>query len=250
MPGVKRAGRRIRLAGPPSPGEHPRRRATDARPAPPSHLRRESCVTYLVASLAAPILGALLYRSLHGRNRAVRLVDGFVYVAVPALVAVQVVPHAIEERSLLMIAMVAIGALLPTAFERASRALAEHADNLGILVGVSGLMLHAVLEGAALVPTGDPIDPAFGWAVVLHRIPVGLIVWWLVRPRHGIPLAMVAVGSVVAATLAGAFVGTEWTGQVHGFEFFEAFVAGTLLHVVFHQGRHDHTHGDDHDHPH
>lgn len=179
------------------------------------------------------------------------LVDGFVYVAVPALVTVQVVPHAVEERSLLMIAMVALGALVPTAFERASRALAEHTDNLGILVGMSGLMIHAVLEGAALVPTpANPIDPAFGWAVVLHRIPVGLIIWWLVRPRHGIPLAMVAVGSLVAATGAGAFVGTGWTGQAPGFEFFEAFVAGTLLHVVFHQGRHDHTHDHDHDHDH
>lgn len=206
-------------------------------------------MTYLAASLATPILGALLYRSLHGRNRAVRLVDGFVYVAVPALVAVQVVPHALEERSLLMLAMVALGALVPTAFERASRSLSEHTDNLAIVVGISGLMIHAGLEGAALVPTAEAVDPAFGWAVVLHRIPVGLIVWWLVRPRHGIPLAMVAVGSLVGATLVGAFVGTELTGQAHGpgFELFEAFVAGTLLHVVFHQGRHDHAH-DHHDH--
>lgn len=208
-------------------------------------------MTYLAASLATPILGALLYRSLHGRNRAVRLVDGFVYVAVPALVAVQVVPHAVEERSLLLIAMVALGALVPTAFERASRSLAEHTDNLAIVVGMSGLMIHAALEGAALVPATEPVDAAFGWAVVLHRIPVGLIIWWLVRPRHGIALAMAAVGSLVGATLVGALVGTGLTGQAHGagFELFEAFVAGTLLHVVFHQGRHDHTH-DHHGHRH
>ena len=201
-------------------------------------------MTYLVASLAAPILGALLYRSLHGRNGAMRLVDGFVYVAVPTLVAVQVLPHVVEERSLTLLGMVALGALLPVAFERASRYLAEHTDNLAIVVGISGLVVHAALEGAALIPADEPIDPAFGWAVVLHRIPIGLIIWWLVRPRHGIAKAAAAVGSVVVATLVGAFVGIELTGEAHGagFELFEGFVAGTLLHVVFHQGRHDHDH--------
>ncbi|MEX2465947.1 MAG: hypothetical protein WD995_03505 [Gemmatimonadota bacterium] len=211
-------------------------------------------MTYLVVSLATPVLGAMLYRSLHGQERAMRLVDGFVYVAVPALVAIQVLPHAIEERSVLMLVMVAVGALVPTAFERASRFLAEHTDNLAIVVGISGLVVHVALEGAALVPAGAPIDPAFGWAVVLHRIPVGLIVWWLVRPRHGISMATAAVGSLVLATLVGAVVGIELTGPVHGpnFELFEAFVAGTLLHVVFHQGRHDHAHEShgEHGHPH
>jgi zinc transporter ZupT len=179
-------------------------------------------------------------------------VDGFVYVAVPALVALQVLPHAIEERSLLILGVVALGALIPTAFERASRLFAEHTDNLAIVAGISGLLIHTVLEGAALVPGAEPVDPAFGWAVVLHRIPVGLVVWWLVRPRHGIPLATLAVGSLVGATLTGALVGAEITGQARGpgFELFEAFVAGTLLHVVFHQGRHDHAHAHDHDHHH
>jgi uncharacterized protein len=203
--------------------------------------------------LVTPVLGAFLYRSLHGRNRAVRLVDGFVYVAVPTLVAVQVVPHAIEERSILVLVMVALGALVPTAFERASRSLAEHTDNLAILVGITGLVIHAALEGAALVPAEARVDRAFGWAVVLHRIPVGLVIWWLVRPRHGVLLAAMAVGSLVGATLVGAVVGTGLTSSAHGagFEHFEAFVAGTLLHVVFHQGRHDHDHAshDHHDHP-
>ncbi|MDZ7781006.1 MAG: hypothetical protein U5R14_13885 [Gemmatimonadota bacterium] len=207
-------------------------------------------VTYFAAALASPILGVLLYRSLHGRDRAVRLVDGFVYVAVPVLVAIQVLPEAIEDRAPWLLLVVAAGALVPTAFERASRSLADYTDNLTILVSLSGLIVHAGLEGALLAPGVSPIDPAFGWAVVLHRIPLGLVIWWLVRPRHGTALAAAAVGSLVLATLVGAFVGGELSGHSHGsgFEYLEAFVAGTLLHVVFHQGRHDHTHGHDHVH--
>lgn len=201
-------------------------------------------MTYLIGALVAPVLGALLYRSLHRRDRAVRLVDGFVYVAVPALVALQVIPHSLEEGSPVILLLVAGGAIVPSLFERASHLLERYTDDLAILVGLSGLLLHEILEGAAFAPLGSPVDPVFGWAVILHRVPAGLIVWWLVRPRHGIPLAALAVGSLVVATLGGFLVGNELLGPVHGpgIERYQAFVSGTLLHVIFHRGRHDHTH--------
>lgn len=233
------------------PGEHPagarpdqNHPGRDPRHAPPS--APPYGLIYFLAALVAPVVGALLYRSLHGRNRAVQLVDGFVYVAVPALVAVQILPDVIVERAPLVLLVVAAGAFVPTLFEIASRSLAHHTDDMAIIVTLSGLVVHEVLEGAALAPGGDPVEPAFAWAVILHRVPVGLIVWWLVRPRHGIPIASAAVGALVLATLVGGVVGLELAGPIHGegFHYLEAFVAGTLLHVVFHQGRHDHDHTD------
>lgn len=207
-----------------------------------------SPLSFFLAALVAPVFGALLYRTLHGRNRAVRLVDGFVYVAVPVLVTIQVLPEVLAERAPSLLLFVAAGAFLPTAFELASRSLARHTDDLAIIVTLLGLGLHEVLEGAALAPIGDPVDPAFAVAVILHRIPVGLILWWLVRPRHGIPMASAAVGSLVLATLLGGLLATRIAVPTHGggLHLFEAFVAGTLLHVVFHQGRHDHDHNDPH----
>ena len=205
-----------------------------------------------LAALVAPVFGALLYRVLHGQNRAVRLVDGFVYLAVPMLVAVQILPEVIRERAPVLLVLVAAGAFLPTAFELASRSLARHTDDLAIVVTLLGLVLHEALEGAALWTVGEPPEPVFAAAVILHRIPVGLILWWLVRPRHGIPVAWAAVGSLVLATLGGGLLAAELSGPVHGegLHAFQAFVAGTLLHVVFHQGRHDHAHHHhDHDDP-
>jgi len=202
-------------------------------------------VTFLVAALAAPAAGPLLYRVLHPRPVAVRLVDGFVYVAVPVLVALQVLPFAWEHRSLLALALLGLGLLVPLGMERVSRLLAERTDDVAIVVGLSGLVVHAMLEGAALAPGAAAVAPAFGTAVVLHRVPVGLVVWWLVRPRHGIPMATLAVACLVIATLAGVGAG-EVAGALHGpgIELYQAFVSGSLVHVVFHQGRHDH----DHDH--
>jgi len=199
---------------------------------------------YLVAAVLAPALGPVLYALLHGHERAVRVVDGFVYVAVPVLVAWQVVPFALERGGWLVIAVVGAGLLVPTLFERLSHAFEHRTDDLAILVGMSGLGLHALLEGAALVPVDGAVAPAFGWAVVLHRVPVALVIWWLLRPRHGIGIAAIGVGALIAATVLGYVAGAELLSPVHGpgTELYQAFVSGSLIHVVFHQGRRDHDH--------
>lgn len=198
---------------------------------------------YLIAAAVAPVVGPVLYRLLHPHPRAVGFVDGFVYVAVPVLVAWQVVPHAWAAGSVVPVVVVAAGFFVPALVEQASHALAEQTDNLVIVVGLSGLVLHALLEGAALAPV-DRIDDAFALAVILHRIPVGLVIWWLIRPRFGQAAAAVGVASIVFATLGGFALGTEILSEAHGTgaELYQLFVSGSLVHVVFHQGRHDHDH--------
>ena len=207
------------------------------------HIRAIALI-YLIAALAAPIVGPLLYRVLHNRPVAVRSVDGFVYVAVPALLAWQVGHLALERSTLMVLLAAAAGLAIPTVAERVSHALHRHTDKLALLMGVSGLVLHALLEGAALAPGEDGVAFAFGVALVLHRIPVSLVVWWLVRPRYGLGAAVLGIGAIVGVTLVGFALGTEVVEGAHGAggDLYQAFVSGSLVHVVFHQGRHDHTH--------
>ncbi|MXW10798.1 MAG: hypothetical protein F4X47_13655 [Gammaproteobacteria bacterium] len=63
-------------------------------------------------------------------------------------------------------------------------------------------------------------------------------------PRHGAVAAGAGVAAILVGTLAGYVVGA---GVMTDLPFVdshlvEAFVAGTLLHVVLHQGREDHRH--------
>ena len=170
--------------------------------------------------------------------------DGFVYIAVPILVAWHILPEAWLEQSLMTVIAVGLGAILPSAAEQLSNVLRRHTDNLALIVGLSGLILHALLEGAALVPTENGVATPFALAVLLHRVPVGLIIWWLIRPRYGATLAATGVGSILLATVFGFSLGTDVLASIHGpgSELYQAFVSGSLVHVVFHQGRHDHTH--------
>ena len=195
----------------------------------------------LVSALLAPLAGVLIYVTMHHRPRTVRLLDTTVIVALPLLVAVQVVPHAWAERSLAPVVAVAIGVGLLALVERLSHTLARHTDDVTILFAVLGLSVHALVEGSALTAGASP---TFVLAVVVHRVALGLLIWWLVAPRHGVPVAAAGVAAIVAATLAGYVVGV---GMMTDLPFvdsrlLEAFVAGTLLHVVFHQGREDHRH--------
>lgn len=195
----------------------------------------------LVSALLAPLAGVLIYVTMHHRARTVRLLDTTVIVALPLLVAVQVLPHAWGERGLVPVVMVAFGAGLVALVERLSHTLARYTDDVTILFAVLGISVHALLEGSALTAGASP---AFVLAVVVHRVAIGLLIWWLVVPRHGVRAAGAGVGAIIAATLAGYVVGTGVMADLAFVDshLLEAFVAGTLLHVVLHQGREDHRH--------
>lgn len=173
------------------------------------------------------------------------MLDGFVYGAVPLLVAWQIVPDAWERRTVLPIIAVGAGVLIPTWIERASHALRHRTDTVAIVVGLSGLVLHSLVEGAAIAPL-NAARPAvtFAFAVTLHRVLEGLVVWWLLRPRYGVGAAMAGVAVLLASTVAGLGLGLELLAGVDGagVALYQALVAGSLVHVVFHQGRHDHSH--------
>ena len=194
----------------------------------------------LGGSLLALLLGAWLYRWLHDQPRATHLFDGFMYVAVPVLVVWQVIPHAWSEHGVMAIALLLVGAGAPLVVERMSLSLAPHTDNMALIIGLSGLAVHAMLEGAALVPQRANVTAA----VLLHRILVGLMMWWLLLPRHGILVASLGLATIAIATVAGYGLGSQFLfdGGVH---LYQAFVGGSLLHVVFHQSRHDHRHDQD-----
>ena len=121
--------------------------------------------------------GALLYAWLHNRLGIVRLVDGFVYVAIPVLVIFHTWTN---QGNVWAFVALFLGVIIPFIIERLSQKLAPHTDNMALLAGISGLFLHAFLEGAAL---SIPKEVYFTYAVLLHRIPVGIMIWWLLHPR-------------------------------------------------------------------
>ena len=113
--------------------------------------------------------------------------------------------------------------------------------------------LHEALHGgveAEGASDGHPSDHAhdgshglsLALAVVVHRIPVALALWWLVRPRFGLRMALLITSVIASCSIVG-FSTAHWLSgwmQGPGLAAFQALVAGTLLHVVVGHGSHAH----------
>lgn len=202
-------------------------------------------------ALAAPVVGALLYRFLHDQPRLTRSFDITMYVAVPLLIVWQVFGHVIEHHGwevphlIMLLGVMGLGLGLPILIEHLYSQTKFSVELLSVLAGLTGLALHAVLEGISLNSDTIPITAP----IIAHRLMVGLMIWWVLFPRYGQWPAAIGICSLLAATTMGFLLaGTLPEAALSGTsgEVFQAFVTGSLLHVVVHER----FHGNPHDHSH
>ncbi len=210
---------------------------------------------------AALLLGPLVYAWGRSRPIAKQMLDGFVLVAIAGIVCVNIIPPAIDLGG--WIAIVALGAGLgfPVAVEKVFRRSVHRAHVFIVFLAAFGLVIHAVIDGIALLPamhTGLPLREGAGpssgsvtinalaLGVILHRLPVGMAIWWSVRPNFGVLAAMLTFTLLIVATGLAYLFGQpiiELT-NTRGLALFQAFVAGSLVHVVAFGVSHRHA-GDD-----
>ena len=143
-----------------------------------------------------------------------------------------------------------------------------------VLLAIAGaaLLVHAMVDGTALATAGWlDVDPGLGHAghshlgnvshtshaghalgghghgdataatlpllagaVLLHRLPIGIALWWTLAPRYGRRAAVFTLAAMSIATGVGFFGGDLLAPGLAFMSVFEAFVAGALLHVIFH----------------
>lgn len=200
----------------------------------------------LIATLTALLCGPLLYAVARHRAGVLAFLDGFVLVSIAGLVLLEVVPGAFGEGGAWSLAFLVLGAIGPNLLERALHHARREAHIATLGLAVLGLLLHSVADGAALSPNADhDAHEALALAVVVHSVPVGLVVWWIMAPVFGPLWPALTIAAMCCGTVAGFVFGIE-LNEVLGaqaFAWFEALVAGSILHVVF--GR---PHLDEHEH--
>ena len=193
---------------------------------------------YLIAALAALAAGPLLDAGAGHRRGFVPVLDGLSRTAIPGLVFLAFVPAAVAEREWGILVALLGGFLIPVLAERTSRRATRPTHRLALLAGLSGFVIHAALDGAALatLPSGTP--PSFPLAVVLHRLPVGVAIWWLVAREIDRRAGVAALAALVLATVGGFVFGGAVAGMVSdsgALILYQAAVGGSLVHVVVHQ---------------
>ena len=200
-------------------------------------------MTYLplIATVAALLCGPLLYAVARYRPPVLAFLDGFVLVSIAGLVLLEVLPGTFAEGGAWSLAFLVAGAIGPSIVERALHEARREAHLATLALAVLGLVLHSVADGAAL--SSDPAHhgadhhgaEALALAVVVHSVPVGLVVWWIMAPVFGAMWPSLTIAAMCLGTAAGFLFGIELNALLgaQAFAWFQALVAGSILHVVF-----------------
>ena len=192
----------------------------------------------LTLSILALFLGPVTYRLLQRQPGWLDLMDAFIFVSISGLVLFHILPELLHEGGLLVLVLTALGVLTPSWIEKYFHKAAHKAHNTTLFLGVLGLVIHSSLDGTVLLADqANQTEWLLALGVLLHRFPVGLTIWWLLRPQYGIVLPFVVLISMGVSTLLGASYAELSIVHLDGelLAWFQAFVMGSIMHVVLHR---------------
>jgi hypothetical protein len=193
----------------------------------------------LALSIVALLAGPAVY-TFGRRNRTARQVlDGFIFITIAGIVTVHIIPEALTGGGNLAVLFLALGIAFPVILERGLHESFHAAHGLVLALAALGLVIHSVLDGIALLPSGNR-DLAY--AVVLHRLPVGMAIWWSLRPTLGLAAAITAFALIIGASATSFVLGAPMIelAEARSIALLQAFISGSLIHIVAFGVSHDH----------
>jgi hypothetical protein len=199
-----------------------------------------SDLTELILCLFALILGPLLYQLSSAKEKTYAFFDGFVLAAVGGLVLFEILPRSISALGVTAILFAIFGFLVPHFLEHRLDSLPVSPRTILSGLIIAGLVIHQLLDGAALhgpdVSGAQHVLSALGIAIILHQVPKGFLLWELARKASGLAAAALVIGGLLLATMTGFLLGAPLVGLLEQgpILYFQAFIAGGLLHVVVH----------------
>ncbi len=198
----------------------------------------------LVLALLPLVAGPYLARWAERSQAAKSAMDSLVAVTLIGLVVLHIWPDSYHAAGLSALGVGLAGFLLPFLLHGQLHKYEKRAFPGLIWLTFLGLALHAFLDGVALFsPQAHHHEglSLLAVAVVLHRLPVALGIWWLVLPRLGGRSAVALLVIVGVATVLGFALANRFLAHLTspGLALFAAGVAGMLLHIV---SGHEHRH--------
>ena len=207
---------------------------------------------YLSLSVLALVAGPFVFALASRRPAAREGLEGFILITLAGIVCLHIAPEAWQVAGVASVATGLLGLAFPSLLERVFQQALSRAHLVVLAVAAAGIVVHAVLDGIALLPfaagEGDPAgegsgNRALAIGVIIHRLPVGMAIWWVLRPQFGTGVAVTTFALVIVTTVVGYLVGGElFSSADWSLALFQAFVAGSLIHVALFGVSHDHDH--------
>jgi len=171
--------------------------------------------------------------------------DSFCLLTISGFALLHLLPESAAHGGWLVLPLALVGFLLPTLAERTLHQGHAGMRRVVLALAVLGMAAHACLDGLFLAEghhVGDGHDwhdhthEVTAWAIILHRIPEGVGIWWIIPRTLGFLPAVLVTAVSVSATLFGYFLGDHVltdTSQ-RGLALLQSLLVGSLLHVVLH----------------
>ena len=201
----------------------------------------------LVLSVAALLAGPVFYYQLRRGGLVARTVDHTFALALAALVLVVLMPETLSETGWIGIPLVLFGYAAPVLVERGIHNAARLAHVATLTVAAIGLGLHSVLDGAGLAGAETQIDSILPVVIIMHRLTVGMVLWFILEPAFGRRITFSILGFVALGTVIGyqlVVQSGEFAAGVLTY-YLQAVILGTVIHGLIHR---NHLAGNTHKH--
>jgi len=194
-------------------------------------------IPVLLLSIILLFIGPLLYQWLREGGLAARMLDSLIVAVLIVLMAFLLIPETWSELGYWSIALILTGYLVPGLLEKLIKQAAHTFHIVSLLLALSGLAAHAILDGAALTLSQGGFTSSLSLVIVLHRFGVGMMLWMMVQPVFGKHAAFAVLGFVSLATIAGYLLPEQVLGLEgdYTFSIIQALIIGTIVHSLIHR---------------
>lgn len=179
-------------------------------------------------SLLALIIGPIIYHLFRNDTKTTNLLNEYVGVLILSMVFFEIMNNDIDY---LFIILFLVGVLGPFLTERYVSKNKVHEAMFAIVVPF--LSLHAMVDGIALSEGSDELKTA----IILHRVPMSAALWYSAKSY---PVRIGILSSLFLFTIIGYNISNIVKIEPDIFHIFEAFILGSLLHVLVFSHGHKH----------
>jgi len=202
----------------------------------------------LLLSFLALALGPLLVLLARRHAPATVAVDSFCVIAISGFALLHLLPVSAGQAGWIVLPLALAGFIAPALAERGLHHHGTGMRRTVLVLAMLGIAAHSILDGMGLSlghvcatehdhgheHTHDHV--LLAWAVILHRIPEGLGIWWIIPRTLGVRAAVLVTVVSVVTTSFGFFVAPKLftESSTQGLAMVQALLGGSLLHVVLH----------------
>lgn len=162
--------------------------------------------------------------------------DSLIITVLILLMAFFLIPESWGQLGYVSLSLILAGYLVPGVLEHMVKKAAHAFHLASLLIALTGLALHAILDGAALTNSVG-FTSNLSLAIVLHRFGVGVMLWMMVQPVFGKRVAYGVLGFVSIATIAGYLLSEAVMGMEGDYvmSIIQALIIGMIGHSLIHR---------------